>query len=402
LLCLEISGTRAVHCACGSQIEARTPYFIAKRLLTMTQNTSAAKKRVTPFSVVLALAGVCLFAYFVERAGVRQIAKGIVNLGAGFLIIIAISAVRQFARSLAWMLSMEAPNRLRFWDALRARVMGDALGNILPFANFFVSEPLKPVLIRDRVPLDAGFSAIAIENIFYGLSVGLFIASGMVALLLSVSVPKGLRLISIVTIVVVAVVIAFGTLLFSKQLRFISGATSFLHRHGLDAKWVENGRILEDRIYGFYQHNRSRFLPILLLEGCFHLAGVCEVYVTLSFISPQQMPTLLTAFILESVNRVISVVFKFIPLRMGVDEAGTGRVSKALLFTEATGVTLAIIRKGRDVFWAALGMALLFQRGLSVRAVTQVDAGLGEPNEGAAMLAKEPGLTLPKCQEERA
>jgi hypothetical protein len=116
-----------------------------------------------------------------------------------------------------------------------------------------------------------------------------------------------------------------------------------------------------------------------LLEACFHLAGAAEIYVTLSFISPDQPPTFLTAFILESVNRVITVAFKFIPLRMGVDEAGTGRVSKVLQFTMATGVTLAIVRKGRDVFWAATGMILLLQRGFSLRTVARdAEAALAE------------------------
>jgi hypothetical protein len=211
------------------------------------------------------------------------------------------------------------------------------------------------------------------------LSVALFIFSGMVALLLSFTLPKGLRLISIITLVVIALVVALGCVLIAKRLRFISGAARFLHRRGVDAKWVEKGRTLEDRIYGFYQRNSKRFLPILLLEGCFHLAGVSEIYVTLSFISPDQPPTFLTAFILESVNRVITVAFKFIPLRMGVDEAGTGRVSKVLQFTMATGVTLAIIRKARDVFWAATGMILLLQRGLSLRAVARdAEAALAE------------------------
>jgi hypothetical protein len=107
------------------------------------------------------------------------------------------------------------------------------------------------------------------------------------------------------------------------------------------------------------------------LEACFHVAGVIEIYVTLYFISPQQPPTLFTAFILESVNRVITMAFKFVPLRMGVDEAGTGRVSKILQFTQAAGVTLAIIRKARDVFWACVGVLLLLHRVWSVRAAAR-------------------------------
>ena len=337
------------------------------------------RKKFTPLGIIFALLGLGLFTYFVKKAGVGQVSDGIRRLGAGFLLVIAISAVRQIARSVAWSLCVEEPHRLRFWDAFRARVMGDAIGNVLPFASFVISEPAKPALIRDRLPLMAGLSAIAIENIFYSLSVAVFICSGMIALLLSFSLPKGFQVGSFIVLGVIVIVITLGTLFIRKEVRFISGAAGFLHRRGLNEKWVEKGRTLEDRIYSFYRNHQSRFIPILLLEACFHLAGVCEIYVVLSFISPQQPPTFLTAFILESVNRVITMGFKFIPLRMGVDEAGTGKVSKILLFTEVTGVTLAIVRKARDVFWSAVGMALLLQRGLSLRAVARdAEAALAE------------------------
>jgi hypothetical protein len=357
--------------------------------------TQGSKKAYTPLGLVFVALGLVLFAYFVKKAGVGQIVDGIRRLGAGFVLIIAISSVRHIVRSIAWSICVEAPYRLRFWDAFRARLMGDAIGNVLPFASFVVSEPAKPALIRDRVPLVAGLAALAIENIFYGLSVAVFISSGMVALLLSFSLPKGLRLASIIALVVIMLAIILGALLIRKQLKFISGAARFLQRFSLSDKWVEKGRTLEDRIYGFYRGNGARFLPILLLEGCFHLAGVCEIYVTLSFISPNQPPTLLTAFILESVNRVITVAFKFIPLRMGVDEAGTGKVSKVLLFAEATGVTLAIVRKARDIFWSAVGMALLVQRGLSLRTVArEAEEALAEHTRALAdqsPAAKEAG-----------
>ena len=347
--------------------------------MTQDARQRSRKRGFTPLGIISTLVGLGFFAYFVKKAGVSHIADGIQRLGAGFLIVIAISSIRQIARSIAWTLCIEEPYRLPFRDAFRARVMGDAIGNILPFVSFIVSEPAKPALIRDRVPLMVGFSAIAIENIFYSLSVAVFILSGMIALLLNFHLPKGLRIASIVTLVVIVLVIGLVCLLIRKQLRFISGPAGFLQRRGLNPKWVEKGGTLENRIYGFSQRNRSLFLPILLLEACFHLAGVLEIYVTLLFISPQQPPTFFTAFILESVNRVINVAFKFIPLRMGVDEAGTGKVSKVLQFAEATGVTLAIIRKGRDVFWAAVGMILLLQRGLTLRAVArEAESALAE------------------------
>src|SRR5712671_3026992 len=363
-------------------------YFVSSPQFSSQMSQTKApesRTRLTPLGIIFALLGLALFAYFVKRAGIGQIGDGIRRLGAGFLIILAISAIRQIARSIAWSLCVEDPYRLGLWDAFRARVMGDAIGNVLPFASFVISEPAKPALIRDRLPLMVGLSAIAIENIFYSLSVAVSISCGMIALLLSFSLPNGMRIGSFIVLAVILMIIAAATLLIRKQVRFISGIAGFLHRRGINEKWVEKGRTMEDRIYGFYRHHQARFVPILLLEACFHLAGVLEIYVTLSFISLDQAPTFLTAFILESVNRIITMAFKFVPLRMGVDEAGTGKVSKVLLFTEVTGVTLAIVRKARDIFWAAVGMALLLQRGLSLRTVArEAEAALAEEANGSA------------------
>ncbi|HEY6119556.1 MAG TPA: hypothetical protein VIV66_06340, partial [Pyrinomonadaceae bacterium] len=164
-----------------------------------------------------------------------------------------------------------------------------------------------------------------------------------------------------------------GYIVIRKQWRFLSGTFAFVRNRGLAQaridKAIPRAQLLEDRIYGFYDRNRSRVLPIFLLEMCFHFAGVAEIYVTLHFISDVVAPTLLTAFILESVNRIINVAFKVVPFRTGVDEAGTGMLSKVLGFTTTIGVTLAIVRKARDICWTTVGIALIVGRGLSLRRI---------------------------------
>jgi hypothetical protein len=260
--------------------------------------------------------------------------------------------------------------------------MGDALGNIIPFVSMAVSEPSKAVFARRYVPLMVGLSAIALENIFYSLSVILFIFSGTMALLLSFPLPGPLRYASFGALVVTSALLPLGYLVIYKQWRFLSGLMSFLKNRGIARGWAEKSipraRQMEDRIYGFYQRNRKLFLPIFALEVCFHLAGVTEVYVTLSFIS-DVAPTILAAFILESVNRVINVVFKFIPFRLGVDEGGSGAIAKVLGLTKPVGTTLAIVRKARDLFWTAVGVMLMIQRGLSPATVLNEKERIDEP-----------------------
>ena len=43
------------------------------------------------------------------------------------------------------------------------------------------------------------------------------------------------------------------------------------------------------------------------------------------------------------------------PLRLGVDEAGTAVFTQVLGLGSQTGVTLAIVRKARMLFWAGAG-----------------------------------------------
>ena len=58
---------------------------------------------------------------------------------------------------------------------------------------------------------------------------------------------------------------------------------------------------------------------------------------------------------------MIQVVFKFVPLRLGVDEAGTAVFTQVLGLGSQTGVTLAIVRKARVLFWTAAGAVLLLE-----------------------------------------
>jgi len=75
-------------------------------------------------------------------------------------------------------------------------------------------------------------------------------------------------------------------------------------------------------------------------------------------------PPLVSSFIVESVDRLITVAFKFLPFQVGVGEAGTGLVTHLLGLEVATGVTVSIVRKARMGIWSLIGTVLLVQRGL--------------------------------------
>src|SRR5215208_5805973 len=198
----------------------------------LTQNQSGSR-RFAPIGIIFGLLGLLLFAYFVSRAGAGEILSNIRLLGAGFVLILAISSTRYIVRALAWTRCIEPPHRLPFRDAFAARLMGDALGNIIPFISAAVSEPSKAMFVKDRVPWMVGLSALAIENIFYALTVALFIFSGTATLLLTFSLPRPLRYASIGALATTLVIIPLAYLVIRRQSRFLSGALGFLGDRGI-------------------------------------------------------------------------------------------------------------------------------------------------------------------------
>ena len=100
---------------------------------------------------------------------------------------------------------------------------------------------------------------------------------------------------------------------------------------------------------------------IVAFELAYQVLAVAEVYLTLLLISPLR-PTLATSLVLETVSRAITMLFKMLPMRVGVDEAGSSLFAGHLDLGATTGLTLALVRKLRLLFWSAVGLAFLVPR----------------------------------------
>jgi hypothetical protein len=346
---------------------------------------SPAPARPTARGLAAAAVGLVLFWLALRRAGVAETLEAVRRLGWGFLLVLALSGVREVSRTLAWMLSVDPPHRLRFRDAFPARLTGEALGNLTPL-GLLVSEPAKAVCVRHRLPLSAGLSALAVETIFYSLTVVVVIVAGTLAMLHAFPVPEPLRIASVTGIALMVVTGTIVIWVIAARPTLIAGALQWLHGRGIArgflAHRIDRMRALEERVYGFFLRHPRRLPPLCGLHAVFHLAGIAEVYVTLAFIADAASLTWLGAFVLEAVNRIVTVVFKFVPLRLGVDEAASGLVATVLRLGTTAGVALAIVRKARVLCWSAAGVALLVKRGLSVRQVmveTQVAVAADRP-----------------------
>lgn len=336
-------------------------------------------RRLKVLGTALTVGGVGLFAYFVYSVGLREIADNIENFGIfGFLVILAIYAFRILMRSLAWKLSVYEPYSLTLRDTVPAVIIGEAMSSMIPL-GILISGTAKAVAVRKKLPLVVGLSSVATENLFYSFTTSLFLILGALTFVRSYTLDEGTTITIDVLIGAIVLVVVFLLLLIIRQWHFASETCEWMYQKGWFSHLLEHGRLqvrlFENLIYGFYRRYPRRFLPICLFETAFHVLGVIEVWFILSRLISSS-GHFLNAFLLETVSRLITIVFKLIPFLVGVDEAGAQFIAETVAIGAGVGITLAIIRKGRILFWTAIGIVLIVRRGLTLREIQR--AGDGE------------------------
>jgi hypothetical protein len=298
----------------------------------MTADSRPRFVRLVRFAVIGAGAG--LFVQSVRATGIGPILEGLGRVGWGFLAILLLAGAREVVRTMAWTRSIEGVAPLRFLPAFRARLAGEALNALLPF-GMVVGEPTKASQVSAEIPFVTAFTALVVEFAFYTASLFLLLGSGLAAFAMLSRVPLGPYATTFAAIAGVAALLVMVSLRWSRQLR--------------------------ETIFGFAARHPRRARVIAGCEIAYHLMSIAEVYLTLLLISPVH-PTLGAALVLETVNRVVTIVFKVLPMRIGVDEVSASLFATRMDLASATGLSLALIRKLRLLVWSAIGLALLIRR----------------------------------------
>lgn len=321
--------------------------------------TSGRRLPVRLLAALFTLGGAALFAWVVTRTGVSNILEGIQRVGWGLAIIVALSGLRLAIRTACWRLCMAPGTTLTFGRAFSAYLAGDTVGTITPF-GILASEPTKVFLARHHLAPRDSVTSLAAENIIYAASVMAMVAVGLVVVLFTVPLENRWRWWLVAALAGLVAAVTAGA-------RLLRGTWN--PNRGARPAWRERLAGARQAVVGFSAAHPGRLWRVFALDLGFHLIAVFEALMTLRWLlgdppslgfgETSRSPTLAQAIAFEALNRVVIVAFKFVPFRIGVDEAITGAVSPMLAVNPAAGVTLAVVRKVRGLFWAALGLLVI-------------------------------------------
>jgi hypothetical protein len=296
-----------------------------------------------------ATGGLALFTYSVLEVGGRQILDAVSRVGWGLVPILALGGLRFLLRAEAWRLCTPAGSRLRLRQAFMAFLAGDTLGNVTPL-GLFASEPTKVFLTRHHLATRESVASLAIDNLVYALSVAAMIVAGLMVMLATVRLSFEAQEWTLAIVVVLLAISVAGIRLFTVR-RTPSEARGSGVRERLAA--------LRATVREFSAGHPARLWRAFAFDVAFHAAAVCEVFITLRWLLGDRSPSLAEAMMFESLNRVITAAFKFVPLRVGVDEAASGGFAALVGVNPVAGVALAVVRKVRSLFWMGVGLTLI-------------------------------------------
>ena len=302
-------------------------------------------KRSRLVTVAGTVLGVALFAYAVQRVGVDVLVDGIRRVGWGLIVVLSLAGARFLVRAQCWRWCLPPGVRLTLPHAFSAFVAGDAVGNVTPL-GLLASEPAKVLLVSHRLATDESVPSLTLENLLYAASVLTMLAFGIGLMLVLVPVSDGVRWLAMGMLagVVVSAVISVRVLRVAPARP--SGRLETLVR-------------LRNDVARFAAEHPGRVARVFGLQFVFHALAIAEAFVILHWLLGDRSPSLTQAILFETVNRLTTVLFKFVPFRLGVDEAASGAIAPWLAVTAGAGVTLAVVRKARMLVWSAIGLLLI-------------------------------------------
>jgi hypothetical protein len=109
----------------------------------------------------------------------------------------------------------------------------------------------------------------------------------------------------------------------------------------------------EHNLLSFYREEPVAFCANLMLNLLWHAMAVLEVYLILRFMGADV--GLVRAIALEGLTKVINLVGALSPGNLGTYEGGNMLIANIFGVTGTAGLTLALCRRARAIFWAAVG-----------------------------------------------
>ncbi len=306
------------------------------------------------FAVLL---GLGLLGYLVVRTGPGGVWKQVQAVGWGLALIIILGGFSQLIKTWAWRKTFRCDITGLSWSrSFGAQLASDAAGQ-LGVAGKLLGEGIRVSLSSPAVPLASGISACAIDGGLHTLTAAGVTVSGIAATLVVAPLSGVWRVYgSLLSAVLVALVI-LAAVAVARRWRLMGNAARAIGRLPWLHNWISGKQSTidsaEHSLLTFHREAPAAFWASLSLNLLWHALAVFEVYLILRFMGARI--AMVGALVFEGLTKVINLVGALNPGNLGTYEGGNMLIANMFGVAGTTGLTLALCRRTRAIFWAGIG-----------------------------------------------
>jgi hypothetical protein len=295
----------------------------------------------------------------VFRAGPGAVWKQIHEVGWGLAVIIMLGGLAQLVKTWAWRQTFTCDIRALSWSrSVGAQLASDAVGQF-GFAGKLLGEGLRVSMVGTTVPLAEGISSSAIDGGLHTFTAAVVTVLGITATLVLAPLAGSWRVYALLVAAVLIAVVGLGAVAVASRWQLMGNAARAIERLPFLYKFVTAKLPIIDsaerNLLTFYRENPAGFYANLTLNSLWHAMAVLEVYLVLHFMGTKI--GVIGACALEGLTKLINLVGVVSPGNFGTYEGGNILIVSLLGVSSTAGLTLALCRRARAVFWAVVGVA---------------------------------------------
>lgn len=305
--------------------------------------------------------GIALLSFLVLRAGPQAIWSQIHKVGLGLAVIIVLGGMGYLIRTWAWRCTFACDISALHWTrSFGACLVSEALGQ-LGAGGKVLGEGMRVSLLKPAVPLANAIPSVAIDSVLHVSSSAIVSVLGIVATLLLAPLPQRWRTLALVFAAALVTALMLGAVAIGKGWALMGHAARAIGHVPRFQKWISREQPLidssESNLLNFFHQAPAAFCSALLLNFLWQALAILEVYLILRFIGIRL--AIPGAFVLEGLTKIINLVGVLNPGNVGTFEGGNMLITNLFGVPGPVGLTLALCRRARALFWAMIGAVCL-------------------------------------------
>jgi phosphatidylglycerophosphate synthase len=324
--------------------------------------SKSATMRQNAFRAAVVVSGTALLACLISRVGANRLLENISTLGWGLVLIIALGGVAHLVKTWAWRLTLtDRRGDVSLTRMLQLRLASEAAGQAGAL-GLMLGEGLRVSALGDKIPIDSRISSVTLDRAMFIASGAVVSIVGIVAALLLMPLTHALRLYAVLFTGILLSLLFIVALAMLNRWPFVSRSArvfcrlTFL-RYRIEAK-LPLIHSVENKLFDFHRYTPVAFWASLALNLSSHAMAILEVYLIVWLMGIKI--GLMGALVFEALTKLVNAVGTINPGNIGSYEGGNMLIAKMFGLSGVVGLSIALTRRVRAIFWTAVGGLCLF------------------------------------------